>query len=223
MDDTFVVFSYESQCNVFLDKLNSLHPSLHFTFEKKSNCSLPFLDVLVEKLSSRFITSIYCKPTFTGQCIRWNSFSPQKRKIHLIMTLSHRTLSICFPERLQFELDKIKSILLAQSILRAYHQFVCGQKNQVLSCSTQIWTRKMPCRPTSSLGMFCFDEVQNASKFGHPTLLHYCGTTFLHYYPASFRHQKRCTTCLKEKQRNLPVLMPLRQSVCRSYISTFPG
>ena len=77
MDDTFIVFNNESQCDVFLDKLNSLHPSLHFTFEKESNCSLPFLDVLVEKLSSGFITSIYRKPTFTKQYIRWNFFSPQ--------------------------------------------------------------------------------------------------------------------------------------------------
>ena len=45
MDDTFVVFNNESQCDVLLDKLNSLHPSLRFTFEKESNCSLPFVRV----------------------------------------------------------------------------------------------------------------------------------------------------------------------------------
>ena len=112
MDDTFVVFSNEDECDLFLNSLNSLHPSLRFTFENESNLALPFLDVLVEKSPSTFITSIYRKPTFIGQYLRWNSFSPRKRKTNLILTLTHRALAICSPERLPSELDKIKSILL---------------------------------------------------------------------------------------------------------------
>ena len=100
MDDTFVVFSNEVECNLFLDSLNSLHPSLRFTLEKESNLALPLLDVLVEKFPSKFITSIYRKPTFTGQYLRWNSFSPRKRKTNLILRLTHWALAICFPERL---------------------------------------------------------------------------------------------------------------------------
>ena len=93
-------------------RVNSLHLSLGFTFETESNLALPFLDVLVEKSPSKFITSIYRKPTFTGQYLRWNSFSPRKRKTNLILTLTHRALAICSPERLPSELDKIKFILL---------------------------------------------------------------------------------------------------------------
>ena len=44
MDDTFVVFSNENECDLFLDSLNSIHPSLCFTFDKESNLALPFLD-----------------------------------------------------------------------------------------------------------------------------------------------------------------------------------
>ena len=80
MDDTFVVFSDEDECDLSLDSLNSLHPSLRFTIKKESNLALPFLDVLVEKSPFKFITSIYRKPTFIGQYLRWNSFSPRKRK-----------------------------------------------------------------------------------------------------------------------------------------------
>ena len=50
VDDTFAVFN--NDCNAFLSYLNSLHPSLHFTHEKESNHSLPFLDVLVERRDS---------------------------------------------------------------------------------------------------------------------------------------------------------------------------
>ena len=95
MDDTFVVFSDKDECDLFSDSLNSLHPSLCFTFGKESNLALPFLDVLVEKSPSKFITSIY-----------------RKRKTNLTLTLTHRALAICSPERLPSELDKIKFILL---------------------------------------------------------------------------------------------------------------
>ena len=112
MDDTFAVFSNKDECDLFLDSLNAFHPSLRFTFEKESNLALPFRDVLVEKTPSKFTTSIYRKSTFTGQYLRWNSFSPRKRKTNLILTLTHRTLAICSPERLPSKLDKIKFILL---------------------------------------------------------------------------------------------------------------
>ena len=34
MDNTFVVFRNKGECDLFLDNLNLLHPSLRFTFEK---------------------------------------------------------------------------------------------------------------------------------------------------------------------------------------------
>ena len=46
------------------------------------------------------------------QKLRWNSFSPRKRKTNLILTLTHRALAICSPEKYPSELDKIKFILL---------------------------------------------------------------------------------------------------------------
>ena len=100
MYDIFVVFSNEDECNFFLDSLNSLDLYLRFTFEKEFNLALPFLDVLVEKSPSKLITSIYRKLTFTVQYLRWNSFSPQKRKANLIPTLTHPALAICSLERL---------------------------------------------------------------------------------------------------------------------------
>ena len=65
IDDIFVVFSHEDECNIFLNSLNSLLFSL---LRKESNMALLFLDArLVEKSLSKFITSIFRKPTFTGQ------------------------------------------------------------------------------------------------------------------------------------------------------------
>ena len=73
VDDTFVIFHDEKQCDLFLSKLNSLYPALWFTHKKECNHALSFLDVLVEKTNSKFLTTVYRKPTFTCQYLRSNS------------------------------------------------------------------------------------------------------------------------------------------------------
>ena len=98
VDDTFAVFNNKKDCNTFLTHLNSLHPSLCFTYEKKSNHSLPFLDVLVERLG---ISNFSVQDTsFTSQYLGWNSSSPQKRKINLSGALVHRAFMICSKSKL---------------------------------------------------------------------------------------------------------------------------
>ena len=94
-----IYFRYvdELNCNRFLKQLNSLHQSLNFTHEKEVNGKLPFLDVLVEKSNTKFLTSVYRKPSFSGQYNRWDSFGPKSRKNNLIGTLVHRALEICSP------------------------------------------------------------------------------------------------------------------------------
>ena len=111
MDDTFVIFGSELECERFHEKLNWLHPPLKFTVDKEQNNSLNFLDIWKEKEGTGFLTSVCRKPTFTGQCIRWNSFSPKARKIGLITTLVHRALMICSKTKLGTELDKIKLLI----------------------------------------------------------------------------------------------------------------
>ena len=73
---------------------------------------LPFLDVYAKRTDIGFETSVYRKPTFTGQYLCWESFSPLKRKINLISTLVHRALMICTKRRLNGEIERIKKILL---------------------------------------------------------------------------------------------------------------
>ena len=79
MDDTFAIFDSENDCNKFLHQLNSIHPFLQFMFEKEGNQSLPILDVQEEKMDSKLITSVYCKPTFIRQYLNWKSFNPGKK------------------------------------------------------------------------------------------------------------------------------------------------
>ena len=58
MDDTFLIFGSMLDCDHFQEKLNLLHQALKFTAEKEQNNSLNFLDVLVEKEDTGFLTSI---------------------------------------------------------------------------------------------------------------------------------------------------------------------
>ena len=112
VDDTFAVFKQESDVDDFQVTLNRLHPALKFTFEKEHDGKLPFLDILVEKNELGSETSVYRKPTFSGQYIRWKSFSPRKRKTNLIATLVQSALMICTKNKLKQEIDFIKKILL---------------------------------------------------------------------------------------------------------------
>ena len=91
--------------------LNKRHPSLRFTLEKKSNSKLPFLDVLVYKEASYFLTSVYFKLSFTGLYIRWDSFCPKMRKLNLIKTLVHRALMVCSESKLDCKVSFITETL----------------------------------------------------------------------------------------------------------------
>ena len=66
----------------------------------------------MEKEGTGFLTSVYRKPTFTGQYICWNSFNRKSRKISLIKTLAHRALMMCSKTKLGSELDRVKQLLI---------------------------------------------------------------------------------------------------------------
>ena len=189
--------------------LNSLHPSHRFTFKNESNLALPFLDVLVEKSPSKFITSIYREPTFTGQYLCWNSFSPRKRKTNLILTLTHRALAMCSLERLPSELDKIKFILLTNGYPEHVIKSFMAMKMKQFHALPKFGPEKCPVYLRlpwlGSVSTRFEKQVKSAVK-----LLFRCGTTCcLLYQRASLRYQLGCTACFTEKQRDLSILMPL--------------
>ena len=65
----------------------------------------------MEKSDSKFLTSVYRKPSFSGQYNRWDLFGPKSRKTNLIGTLVPRALAICSPSKLSQKIDSIRSIL----------------------------------------------------------------------------------------------------------------
>jgi len=110
VDDSLAYFPDRNSAEVFQRKLDGLHPALRFTCEHESNERISFLDVLVERQSGEFVTSIFRKPTFTGMCLQYDAYCPMKYKIGLVRCLVNRAHRICSPSKLSSELEFLKQM-----------------------------------------------------------------------------------------------------------------
>ena len=144
VDDTFAMFRNEEESDNFFKQLNCLHPSLKFTFEKEKNNCLPFLDVNVERTATGFETSVYRKPTYTGQYLRWESFNPTKQKTNLISTLVHRALMICTKSKLNEEIKHIKTFYWTMVILNQLLTATFPRKLLSFLCPNDLVLRSVP-------------------------------------------------------------------------------
>ena len=112
VDDSFTYFETRRDSEAFLDELNDVHPALRFTCEHEDCNKLSFLDVLVEKTCEGVVTSVYRKPTFTGQYIMYDSYCSSQYKTNLVRNLADRARRICSESKLQAELDFLRSVFL---------------------------------------------------------------------------------------------------------------
>ena len=65
VDDILALFRSPDHVEKFASYLNSNHKNIKSTYEKESNNSLPFLDILISRSENSFKTSVYHKPTFS--------------------------------------------------------------------------------------------------------------------------------------------------------------
>ena len=73
----------------FQDFLNSCHINISFSMETKKS-KLSFLDIEIICKQSKFTTTIYQKPTFSGAYSNFEGFLPPVRKLVVVYTY------ICF-------------------------------------------------------------------------------------------------------------------------------
>ena len=112
VNDLFDLFPSPDHLEKFTSHLNSKHENIKFTYEKESNNSLPFLDILISRSENGFKTSVYHRPTFSGVYSNFNSFICDQYKIGLIFTLLFRTFSIVSDfSRFRTEVSRLKDIL----------------------------------------------------------------------------------------------------------------
>lgn len=112
VDDIFATLKDKSSADEVLKFINTRHPNLKFTIEHEQNNKLPFLDTLVKRDRTRYTTTLYHKPTFTGVYLNWTSLTARRYKIGLIHCLLDRIWKICTEEKeKKSQIVKLKAIL----------------------------------------------------------------------------------------------------------------
>ena len=74
VDDTFLLFRTKDHVEKFKNYLNKQHKNIKFTSEIEENSSLSFLDITITRENSKFVKSVYRKPTFSGVFTNFESF-----------------------------------------------------------------------------------------------------------------------------------------------------
>ena len=90
VDDTLAIMPGLDAAESFLDVLNGLHPSIHFTMELSNNDSIPFIGTLITKNGNKLETQVYRKPTNMGLLLHFQSHTDLRYKKCLIKTMAHR-------------------------------------------------------------------------------------------------------------------------------------
>ena len=94
MDDTFFLWPHQEDVQALMDPVNSIHPSIQFTMEKEQYNKLSFQKVLITRSDEDFSTSVYRKPTFTGQYPNFNSHHPYNVKKGFVRCPQYRARAI---------------------------------------------------------------------------------------------------------------------------------
>jgi hypothetical protein len=96
----------------FLCHINSINQHIKFTFEKETNNSIPFLDLLIIRDDvGRLKFSIYKKETHTDRYIDSSSYHPVSHKIGTALSLIDRANNYCSNEYVKEELDNVNNSL----------------------------------------------------------------------------------------------------------------
>lgn len=96
VDDVFIISKIEHH-DLILNTANSICPAIQFTSEVEEDHKISFLDIFIHfnTFSKSFETSVYRKPTFTGQYLNFHSCSPSSHKINIFRNLVNRAKAYC--------------------------------------------------------------------------------------------------------------------------------
>ena len=111
VDDTFLLFWTKDDVEKFKNYLNKQHKNIKFTSEIEENGLLSFLDITISREDNKFVTLVYCKPTFSDIFTNFESFIPDMAKRGLPETLLHRNFRLCSNyKNFHWEIETLQSI-----------------------------------------------------------------------------------------------------------------
>ena len=111
VNDTLAIMAGLDAAESFLNVLNELHPSIHFTMELSNHDSIPFIGTLIVKNSNKLETQVYCKSTNMGLLLDFQSHTDLRYKKCLIKTMVHRAKKLsCMHQAFVDECRHLKSV-----------------------------------------------------------------------------------------------------------------
>ena len=112
VDDIFLMIRNVSTLEEIKHKFEKASV-LKFTFEIEEKKCISFLDVNVKRKEGSLQTSVYTKPTSTGECINFNSIAPDRYKTGVIKTMLHRAFTISSTyDLLHQEIERLKQVFV---------------------------------------------------------------------------------------------------------------
>lgn len=102
VDDSLAIIHKDTNIDTMINTLNSYNKNIAFTYEEEKNNTIPFLDILIRRNTSKsntlqrntFSTEVYRKPTYTGLLLKWESFVPKSYKASAISSMAYRAIRI---------------------------------------------------------------------------------------------------------------------------------
>ena len=165
VDDTFLVFETQDQIPRFLEYLNNKHNNIEFTAEIEENNTLSFLDIHIHKSGNSISTSVFRKRTFTGLMSKFQSATPMKYKMNLIMTLVTRAYRICSSYvNLHKELEFLRSMLMKNGFPINYINTYIGKQLSKLYINEQHKVTENVKRPIIYLPLTFTGSHSNSIK-----------------------------------------------------------
>ena len=105
---------------------------------------------MVVRKNGKNLTTVYRKPTLSGQYVQRNSFCHDSRKVHVTKILILRALRICSPSLLELKLDFIKSVFLENRYPLEVIQTSIKGYTTTTKERTSVWTREVPSLPKAT-------------------------------------------------------------------------
>lgn len=109
VDDVLALVSPDFDLEKFLSYINSLYPTLKFSYEWETGGVIPFLDVLIHNCFSSLKFRVFRKPTSSDSYIHYFSCHAHSTKIAVAQGLFLRAFRLCDSEFLNEEILYIKN------------------------------------------------------------------------------------------------------------------
>lgn len=95
VDDIYLAIPSNLLANIH-NIFNNIEPGIDFTYEEKTECKLPFLDMVIisDTSNGRFITDWYRKKVSSGRQLNFKSIHPMNQKISTASGLIDRIFKL---------------------------------------------------------------------------------------------------------------------------------